>query len=71
LSSSKQTIETMMDAISERLQVVNRGLFNAEDFDSNCVDDLQDIHHMIMKKQTFSISERDAILTELSKMRKK
>jgi uncharacterized protein YfkK (UPF0435 family) len=71
LSSSNENIQTMMEAISERLNVVNKGLFDHEDFNTDCLDDLRDVHKMIMMKQTFSISEREAILDELRKMRKK
>jgi uncharacterized protein YfkK (UPF0435 family) len=71
LGSTKESIEELVNAISEKLQVVNRGLFDPEDFNENCLEDLQDIHKMIMMKATVSISEKEAILTELSKMRKK
>jgi uncharacterized protein YfkK (UPF0435 family) len=71
LDSTKESIKTLVDAISEKLQVVNRGLFDPEDFSEDCLEDLQDIHKMIMMKATVSISEKEAILTELSKMRKK
>ncbi|WP_158217550.1 DUF1128 family protein [Lottiidibacillus patelloidae] len=71
MGSTKESIEVLVNAISEKLQVVNRGLFDPEDFNESCLEDLQDIHKMIMMKSTVSISEKEAILTELSKMRKK
>lgn len=68
--NSRENIEFMITNIKEKLQVVNSGAMRPESFDTNNYEDLVDIYEMIMKKKSFSVSEIDAIVSELGKLRK-
>ncbi len=69
--SSRENIEFMITNIKEKLQVVNGGAMRAESFDTDNYEDLVDIYEMIMNKKSFSVSEIDAIVSELGRLRKK
>lgn len=69
--NSRENIEMMITNIKEKLQVVNGGAMRPESFDTDNYEDLVDIYEMIMSKTSFSVSEIDAIITELGKLRKK
>ncbi|MGO4887813.1 DUF1128 domain-containing protein [Anaerobacillus sp. MEB173] len=68
---SKENIEYMIEKIKDKLQVVNGGAIRAESFDTEEYEELKDIYEMIIKKQSFSVSEIDAIITEIGKLRKR
>jgi uncharacterized protein YfkK (UPF0435 family) len=42
----------------------------ADHFDVNMYEDLKDIYELVMSKERFSISEIEAIVSELGKLRK-
>lgn len=69
--NSRENIEMIITNIKEKLQVVNGGAMRPESFDTDSYEDLVDIYEMIMGKTSFSVSEIDAIITELGKLRKK
>lgn len=69
--NSRENIEFMITNIKNKLQVVNSGAMRAESFDTDNYEDLVDIYEMIMSKTSFSVSEIDAIVSELGKLRKK
>lgn len=69
--NNRENIEFMITNIKEKLQVVNSGAMRAESFDTDNYEDLLDIYEMIMNKKSFSVSEIDAIVSELGKLRKK
>jgi uncharacterized protein YfkK (UPF0435 family) len=68
---SRENIELMITQIKEKLNVANSGAMRPESFDTDNYQDLVDIYEMIMKKTSFSISEIDAIVSELGNLRKK
>ncbi|ADC48137.1 MULTISPECIES: DUF1128 domain-containing protein [Alkalihalophilus] len=70
-TTSRENIEYMIEEIKTKLQIVNAGALNAKSFDTDQYEDLRDIYEMIMSKQSFSVSELDAIVSELGKMRKR
>ncbi len=53
-----------------KLQIVNAGALNSKSFDTDQYEDLRDIYEMIKKKNSFSVSELDAIVSELGRLRK-
>lgn len=69
--NSRENIELIITNIKEKLQVVNGGAMRPESFDTDNYEDLVDIYEMIMSKKSFSVSEIDAIISELGKLRKK
>ncbi|KMJ55610.1 DUF1128 domain-containing protein [Alkalihalophilus sp. As8PL] len=70
-TTSRDNIEFMIEEIKRKLQIVNAGALNAKSFDTDQYEDLRDIYEMIIKKDSFSVSELDAIVSELGKMRKR
>ncbi|MBU8907044.1 DUF1128 domain-containing protein [Desertibacillus haloalkaliphilus] len=67
---SRENIEYMINEIIKKLQVVNAGAMKAESFDTDAYEDLKDIYEMVMSKSSFSVSEMDAIVSELGRLRK-
>ncbi|KMK77177.1 DUF1128 domain-containing protein [Alkalihalobacillus pseudalcaliphilus] len=67
--NNRENIEYMIEAIKDKLQFVNAGAINAKSFNTNKYDDLVEIYEMIMSKPNFSVSELDAIASELGKLR--
>lgn len=68
---SRENIEMIITNIKDKLHVVNGGAMRPESFDTDHYEDLVDIYEMIMSKTSFSVSEIDAIISELGKLRKK
>jgi uncharacterized protein YfkK (UPF0435 family) len=68
---SSENIEFIVNAIVKQLAVVNASILQPEDFNLESYEDLLDIYYMIQKKGKLTISELDAILVDLGKLRKK
>jgi uncharacterized protein YfkK (UPF0435 family) len=67
---SAKNIEFMIEQIKNKLRVVNVGAIKPSHFDDEKYEDLLYIYEMVMKKEAFSISEMEAIVTELGNLRK-
>ncbi|MBO1581160.1 MULTISPECIES: DUF1128 domain-containing protein [Bacillus] len=68
---SQENVEYMVEAIKEKLRMVNAGAMRAESFNEEMYEDLRDIYDHVMKRETFSISEMQAITEELGTLIKK
>ncbi|EMA6343663.1 DUF1128 domain-containing protein [Bacillus cytotoxicus] len=68
---SQENVEHMVEAIKEKLRMVNAGAMKAANFDEDRYEDLRDIYDHVMKRETFSISEMQAITEELGTLMKK
>ncbi|MDT8859058.1 DUF1128 domain-containing protein [Alkalihalobacillus sp. MEB130] len=68
--NTRDNIEYMIEEIKNKLQIVNAGALNSKSFDTEQYEELRDIYEMIQKKSSFSVSELDAIVTELGRLRK-
>jgi uncharacterized protein YfkK (UPF0435 family) len=64
-------VEYMITAIKDKLRMVNVGAMRPENFDVELYEELKDIYDLVMKKETFSISEMEAIVSELGTLVKK
>ncbi|GAA3714037.1 MULTISPECIES: DUF1128 family protein [Salinicoccus] len=62
--------EKMLKDIESSLNVVNKGVFNAEDFSDDNVEQLNEIHEMVTSRNQITAIEQTAIIEELSKLRK-
>ncbi|MCG1010950.1 DUF1128 family protein [Salinicoccus sp. ID82-1] len=60
----------MLKEIEEALNVVNKGLFNPDDFDDSKTEEIKDIHEMVTSRNQITAIEQSAIIEELSKLRK-
>ncbi len=68
---SEENVEYMVEAIKEKLRMVNAGAMRAASFNEEMYEDLRDIYDHVMKRETFSISEMQAITEELGTLIKK
>lgn len=68
---SKENIEFIINGIVKQLAVVNASILSPDDFGPEQYEDLLDIYYMVTKKGRLTISELDAVLGELGKLRKK
>lgn len=67
----RKNVEYMVEAIKEKLRMVNAGAMRAASFNEEMYEDLRDIYDHVMKRETFSISEMQAITEELGTLIKK
>lgn len=67
---SVENVEYMIERIKEKLRVLNFGAIKSSHFDEEMYEELKDIYEMIMKKNSFSPSEMQAIAEELGNLRK-
>ncbi|WP_010272602.1 DUF1128 domain-containing protein [Paenibacillus senegalensis] len=62
--------ERMLEAIKAKLKVASGSAIKASHIDERKHEDLQDIYELVMSKDKFSVSEMDAIVMELGRLRK-
>jgi uncharacterized protein YfkK (UPF0435 family) len=67
---SVENVEYMIDQIKEKLRVLNFGAIKPSHFDEEMYEELKDIYELVMKKNTFSPNEMQAIVEELGSLRK-
>ena len=67
---STENIKFMINAIQEKLQMINSSALRADSFPDSSYDDLVEIYEMVMSKNRFSPSEMQAIVEEIGNLRK-
>lgn len=67
---SQENVEYMIEQIKEKLRMVNVDAMRAESFDESAYEDLHYLYTMVMKRETFSPSEMQAIASEIGTLRK-
>lgn len=67
---STENVEYMIEKIKEKLRVLNFGAIKPSHFDGDMYDELKDIYEMVMRKNSFSPSEMQALAEELGNLRK-
>lgn len=67
---TNENIEYMISQITTKLKMVNAEAIKATNYTEEMYDDLRDIYEMVMKKNTFSPNEMQAIVEELGSLRK-
>lgn len=68
--ATEENIAYMIDAIKTKLRVASGAAIKAEFFDTAYFEDLKDIYELVAGKERFSVSEIDAIVSELGRLRK-
>lgn len=63
-------IEAMIEAIKDRLKMATAQAMQASAFSVEQYEDIKDIHDVVMSKPHFSISEMEALVSELGKLRR-
>ncbi|KAB2336095.1 DUF1128 domain-containing protein [Cytobacillus depressus] len=67
---SVENVEFMIEKIKEKLNVLNFGAIKPSHFDEEMYEELKDIYDLVMKKNSFSPNEMQAIAEELGNLRK-
>ncbi|WP_075980094.1 DUF1128 domain-containing protein [Bacillus massilinigeriensis] len=67
---SSENVEFMIEKIKEKLKVLNLGAIKPSHFDENMYDELKEIYELVMKKNSFSPNEMQALAEELGNLRK-
>ena len=62
--------EQMLKEIEDKLNVVNKGLFQPDDFDESNMEEIEEIHQMVISRPKITANEQSAIIQEISKLRK-
>ncbi|AEH54472.1 DUF1128 domain-containing protein [Heyndrickxia coagulans] len=65
-----QNMAYMVQAITAKLKMVNTAALQSSQFSIDHYDDLFDLYEMVMKKNTFSPNEMQAIVEELGSLKK-
>ncbi len=70
-NGSTGNIEFMIEEIKKKkLRMATGAALKASNFDEEKYEDLRDLYEMVRDKSSFSISEMEAITTELGRLRK-
>ncbi|MEC2075329.1 DUF1128 domain-containing protein [Metabacillus fastidiosus] len=67
---SAENAEYMIEQIKEKLNVINFDAIKPSHFDEEMYEELKDIYDHVMKRNTFSPNEMQAIVEELGNLRK-
>ncbi|MBN9652817.1 DUF1128 family protein [Halobacillus litoralis] len=67
---NQENLETIINDMAEKLQVVNRSLMDPEDYDLNKYEEIKSLHDIIEMKGQLSVSEIQAFVQELGQYRK-
>ncbi|NNV06710.1 DUF1128 domain-containing protein [Geobacillus sp. C56-T2] len=68
---SAENVEYMIDQLKQKLKMLNWEAMKPSHFSEEWYDELKEIFEMVMKRETFSPSEMQAIVEELGNLRKK
>ena len=67
---SEQNLEFIIEEIKTKLKMAAVSAIKPGHFDLGQYEDIYEIYEIIMSKSAFSISEMEALVTELGKLRK-
>jgi uncharacterized protein YfkK (UPF0435 family) len=68
--NSLENAEYIIDQIKTKLRMASGAALSANQFDLSLYEDLKDIYDLVASKPYFSVSEMDAIVLELGRLRK-
>lgn len=68
---SVENVEYMIEKIKGKLKVLNFGAIKPSHFDEELYEELKEIYEMVLRKNSFSPNEMQAIVEELGSLRKK
>lgn len=73
MASNEKTqanVDMMIETIKEKLKMASAAAMQSSAFSVDQYEDIKDIYDIIMSKSTFSISEVEAIVSELGRLRR-
>lgn len=65
-----ENIEYMIEGIKTKLRMASGAAMNASAFSVDRYEDIQDVYDLVMSKNNLSISEVEALVSELGRLRK-
>ncbi|SES74322.1 Uncharacterized protein YfkK, UPF0435 family [Oceanobacillus limi] len=68
---TQENLKFILDELAEKLNVVNRSVMDAEDYDLNKYEDIKFLYEVVSQKGQLSTSETQAFIEELRNVRKK
>jgi uncharacterized protein YfkK (UPF0435 family) len=66
-----ENLAFMIEGLKKKLQLVNSGLIQPDDYELNKYDDVKELYDMVMKMPSFSIRDMEGIVEELASLKKK
>ena len=69
-TATQENVVYMIEQIKEKLRMVNVDAMQSDKFSEEKYEDLQYLYEMVMKRESFSPSEMEAIVLELGNLRK-
>lgn len=66
-----ENVEFMIDTIKTKLRMASGAAMQASNFDLSKYEDMKDIYDIVASKNNFSISEVEALVSELGRLRSK
>jgi uncharacterized protein YfkK (UPF0435 family) len=70
-NQNHENLAFMIESLKKKLQLVNSGLIQPEDYELNKYDDIKELYDMVMKMPSFSIRDMEGIVEELASLKKK
>ncbi|MFS0672405.1 DUF1128 domain-containing protein [Ornithinibacillus sp. 179-J 7C1 HS] len=68
-NATKENLTYILNELANHLAVVNRSLFDVEDYDISKYEDIKFMYDIVVKKGNLSASETQAFIEELRKVR--
>ncbi|TJY38499.1 DUF1128 domain-containing protein [Cohnella pontilimi] len=66
---TQANVEFIIEAIKTKLRMATGAAMQASSFDTSRYEDLKDIYDLVSSKDRFSVSEVEAIVSELGRLR--
>ncbi len=67
---NRENLSFMIEDLANKLQVVNREAIKPENFELEDYEEIKDIYSMVKNKNNISVSEMQALIAELGRLRK-
>ncbi|KKC47568.1 DUF1128 domain-containing protein [Paenibacillus sp. D9] len=66
---TQENVEFMIEAIKTKLKMATAAAMQASSFGPGCYEDIRELYEIVSSKSNFSISEVEALVSELGKLR--
>jgi len=66
---TQENVAFMIEVIKTKLKMASAAAMQASNFDLNKYEDIKDLYDVVASKEKFSISEVEALVSELGKLR--
>ncbi|QDH20622.1 DUF1128 domain-containing protein [Saccharibacillus brassicae] len=70
-NKTQENVEYMIEGIKTKLRMASGAAMQSSSFSIEQYEDIQDVYEVVMSKPTLSISEVEAIASELGRLRRK